>query len=151
MASMFGVGSLGPGWMPQGLRGAGPLSGSSRRGGHWGRLSSGGGGSPGPARSPTLRLGKCARAAAAAGPGGGPASCFAASWGQIPDVTHWQGRAEHCLDRRARAPGPGSPATRRHSRRPRVRCPGVWRGRKPPQMAAQPLCLPARKPATARS
>lgn len=62
---MFGVGSLGPRWMPQGSRGAGPLSGSSRRGGHWGRLSIGG--SPGPERSPTLRLGKCARAAAAAG------------------------------------------------------------------------------------
>lgn len=32
---MFGVGSLGPRWMPQGFRGAGPLSGSS---GRWGAL-----------------------------------------------------------------------------------------------------------------
>lgn len=63
---MFGVGAPGTRLLPQGPRGASPASRSNRRGGRCDRPSRcwEGGGSPGPARPPTLRLGHFAQATA---------------------------------------------------------------------------------------
>lgn len=114
VAGVFGVRGPGPRLMPQGPGGLAPHRGAAGVGGTGADRAGAGGG---------RGLRACPICVSGVAREGQPSFTLrGVPGGQNRRVTHWQGWT-------AASPGPGSPAARLRSRRPRVRCPGVWRGR----------------------